>query len=297
MLAVTMTELLTTKDVALAIGVSESSIKRWADDGALLASRTAGGHRRIELAEAVRFIREMQLPVVRPEVLGLPDLASLSHRTPTAVEAQRFFELLRDGHASEARGLLQALYLRGSGIAEIVDVVVSEAMHRIGELWLDSPDGIWHEHRATDLCAQALGTLRALLPPPHGARVAGGGAPGDPYLLAPLAASLALTSEGFEVENFGPDLPLASLERAVHELRPVLVFVSVSAPRDLAAFGEQLAALARDCASLGTAVVVGGRALESGRLPAEPNLHVGRTIGELVAFARGLRAGEGGTRG
>ena len=289
--------LLTTKELALAIGVSESSIKRWADDGALLASRTAGGHRRIALPEAVRFLREAQLPVVRPELLGLPDLSTQANRSPTSDEAGRFFELLRDGRGPEARGLLQALYLRGTGIAAIVDVVVADAMRRIGELWLDSPEGIWLEHRATELCGAALATLRALLPAPFGARVAGGGAPGDPYRLAPLAASLALTAEGFEVANLGPDLPLASLERAVRELRPALAFVSVSAPRDLAAFGVQLAALAREVAPLGTAVVVGGRALEGAHLPSEPNLHAGRTIGELVAFARGLRVAEGGARG
>ena len=289
--------LLTTKELARAIGVSESSIKRWADDGALLASRTAGGHRRIALPEAVRFIREARLPLVRPEVLGLPDLATLSRRPPTTGEASQYFDFLRDGRGAEARGLLQALYLRGTGVAAIVDVVVAEAMHRIGELWQDAPDGIWLEHRATALCAQALGALRGLLPEPFGARVVGGGAPGDPYLLAPLAATLALAAEGFEVANLGPDLPLASLEGAVRAMRPALAFVSVSAPRDAAAFGEEVAAFARTVAPLGTSVVVGGRAIASAALPAEPNLHAGRTIGELVAFARGLRVAEGGARG
>jgi len=293
----TLASLLTTKELARAIGVSESSIKRWADDGALLASRTAGGHRRIALPEAVRFIREAHLPLVRPEVLGLPDLATLSARPPSTDEASQFFAFLKDGRGAEARGLLQALYLRGTGIAAIVDVVVAEAMHRIGELWRDVPDGIWLEHRATDLCAQALGVLRGLLPDPYGARVVGGGAPGDPYLLAPLAATLALAAEGFDVMNLGPDLPLASLERAVRERRPALAFVSASAPREVAGFVEEVAALARTVAPLGTSVVVGGRALASAALPAEPNLHAGRTIGELVAFARGLRVAEGGARG
>ncbi len=288
---------LTTRELAEAIGVSESSIKRWADDGAILASRTAGGHRRIALPEAVRFVREARLPLVRPEVLGLPDLAALSGRPPSEDEATRFFDCLRDGRAAETRGLLQALYLRGTGVPAIVDIVVAEAMHRIGELWRDAPDGIWLEHRATELCAQALGLLRGLLPAPSGPPAVGGGAPGDPYLLAPLAAAVALAAEGFEAANLGPDLPLSSLERAVREMRPALAYVSVSAPRDVAAFGEEVASLARAVAPLGTSVVVGGRALESSALPAEPNLHAGRTIGELVAFARGLRVAEGGARG
>lgn len=289
--------LLTTKELARAIGVSESSIKRWADDGVVLASRTAGGHRRIALPEAVRFIREARLPLSRPEVLGLPDLAALTRRPPGGDEAAQFFETLREGRGAEARGLLQAVYLRGTGIAAIVDLVVAPAMERIGALWRDAPDGIWLEHRATDLCAQALGLLRGLLPPPFGTRVVGGGAPGDPYLLAPLSATLALAAEGFDATNLGPDLPWVSLERAIRGMRPALAFVSATAPRDVAAFGEEVAGLARAVAPLGTAVVVGGRALESAALPPEPNLHAGRTIGELVAFARGRRVAEGGARG
>ena len=289
--------LLTTRELAEAIGVSESSIKRWADEGTIVASRTAGGHRRIALREAVRFIREARYPVVRPELLGLLEVATLAGRPPGTDEAAQYFVFLRDGRSAEAHGLLQALYLRGTGVPAIVDLVVAEAMHRIGELWRDAPDGIWLEHRATDLCAQALGLLRGLLPEPSGPRVIGGGAAGDPYLLAPLAATIALAAEGFEAANLGPNLPLSSLERAVREVRPALAFVSVSAPRDVAAFGEEVAALARTVAPLGTSVVVGGRALESAAFPAEPNLHAGRTIGELVAFARGLRVAEGGARG
>jgi MerR family transcriptional regulator, light-induced transcriptional regulator len=48
---------LSPKALAAAIGVSESSLKRWADEGRLAAERTAGGHRRIAVAEAVRFVR------------------------------------------------------------------------------------------------------------------------------------------------------------------------------------------------------------------------------------------------
>ena len=40
-----------------ALGVSESSVKRWVDGGDLVAQRTAGGHRRIARGEALRFAR------------------------------------------------------------------------------------------------------------------------------------------------------------------------------------------------------------------------------------------------
>jgi excisionase family DNA binding protein len=53
-----MQNTLSPRELAAAVGVSESSLKRWADEGRVKVARTAGGHRRIELAEAVRFIRQ-----------------------------------------------------------------------------------------------------------------------------------------------------------------------------------------------------------------------------------------------
>ena len=66
--------LLSTRDLAEAIGASESSLKRWIDAGKIAASRTEGGHRRVERAEAVRFIRETGARLVRPELLDLPEI-------------------------------------------------------------------------------------------------------------------------------------------------------------------------------------------------------------------------------
>src|SRR5437764_13756024 len=86
--------LLTPKELAQAIGVSESSLRRWVDAGDIRVARTAGGHRRIELAEAIRFIRHLGIPVVRPEVLGLAPEAA---RTPGATDDQTLFEALVAG--------------------------------------------------------------------------------------------------------------------------------------------------------------------------------------------------------
>ena len=65
-----MKPLLSPKDLAQAIGVSESSIKRWVDNGEIQATKTAGGHRRIPISEAVRFLRETRSGLVNPEAIG-----------------------------------------------------------------------------------------------------------------------------------------------------------------------------------------------------------------------------------
>ncbi|REJ65407.1 MAG: helix-turn-helix domain-containing protein [Planctomycetota bacterium] len=50
-----MNDLLTPKQVARAISISESSIKRWCDRGAIATQYTPGGHRRIPLSGLLEF--------------------------------------------------------------------------------------------------------------------------------------------------------------------------------------------------------------------------------------------------
>src|SRR5687767_8379064 len=91
-----MEKLLTTREVAEAIGASESSLRRWTNSGSIRTSRTVGGHRRIPLSEAIRFIRETHATVVRPQVLGLPDLnPRVGAEDPSPEE--RIYQALVDG--------------------------------------------------------------------------------------------------------------------------------------------------------------------------------------------------------
>lgn len=50
-------------EAARLLQVSPSTMQRWIDAGFLAAHRTAGGHRRMVLAELVRFARERGLPL------------------------------------------------------------------------------------------------------------------------------------------------------------------------------------------------------------------------------------------
>jgi len=69
------------KQVARAIGVSESTLKRWCDGGLIPMTKTAGGHRRIEVAAVIKFLRETGRQVVEPELLNLPVTAGKTEWT------------------------------------------------------------------------------------------------------------------------------------------------------------------------------------------------------------------------
>jgi excisionase family DNA binding protein len=280
-----MKRALSPKDLADAIGVSESSLKRWADAGRLAVARTEGGHRRIPIAEAVRFIRATGAEVVRPEVLGLTEVASVANDDA----GDTLYTHLASGNNRDARGVLLGMYLRGESIAALADGPIRSAMTRLGELWRHHEDGVFVEHRATDTCLQALAQLRALCEPPDDGPVAVGGAPaGDPYLVPSLLASIVLASEGIRAVNLGADTPVASLVHAVRHHGPGLVWLSItSAPPPTLA--TELAGLVRELTDRGATLAIGGRHRHD--VGALPGAFFVSSMTELSAFARGLRVG------
>ena len=279
---------LSPKDLAAAIGVSESSLKRWADAGKIAVARTEGGHRRIPIAEAVRFIRESGSQIVRPEVLDLPEISAVASNDDGADDV--LYQQLAAGNSREVRGMVMARYLQGASLASIFDGPIMHAMARIGELWQHDPRGVFIEHRATDTCLQAASQLRALFEPADDAAVAVGGAPsGDPYLLPSLLASTLLASEGLRPVNLGPDTPIASFRHAVAHYHPKMVWISVSTPAP-PNLGDELAALARELASQDATLVIGGRRCHDVARQVRDACVV-ESMSELAAFARGLAAG------
>ena len=66
---------------AQALGISTTTVRRWADDGRLGATRTAGGHRRFAVADVRRLLAERGRPAIapaQPPRRALPSLARLA---------------------------------------------------------------------------------------------------------------------------------------------------------------------------------------------------------------------------
>ena len=105
-----MRHVLSPKELAQAIGVSESSLKRWADEGLLRATRTAGGHRRIPLAEAIRFLRDTQATlVVRNMTLKIPYKIWLKKKTAAKLIPANLLLLLSEERAKTTRALVKMI--------------------------------------------------------------------------------------------------------------------------------------------------------------------------------------------
>ena len=293
------------KDVAEAIGVSESSLKRWADSGRLDVVRTVGGHRRIAFHEVIRFARAEQLRIVRPDVLGLPELAK-AEPLREGDPAGTLQTLLTEGRAEETRALLMDEYLGGRSVASICDGPVRTVMAHIGELWrCEGSRGIYLEHRATDTLIQAMTALRALVGKPPAARpdrkpgdppaapIALGGAPGgDSHLLPSLAIALTLCEAGFHEINLGPHTPLDALLAAADQYRPRLLWLSCSLPDARPRDGE-LKPVFDWIADHQAALVVGGRGFAEQPPKPHPRVRLCDSMSELAAFVEGLTLNAG----
>ena len=253
------------KQVAVALSASESSVKRWCDQGAIPTIRTVGGHRRITLDGLQEFLRKTNRGLDSPQALGLP----LSQpRKPGLVpggddpDQQLFRNALAHGDEDTCRRVILKRVQGGEVRSEVAGYLVTDAMHGFGQAWDCNELDAYQERRGCDICIRLINELRGDLPPiADNAPIAIGGTPqGDPYQLPTALVELALRESGWNAVSLGSNLPTDSFLQAILDYQPQLVWLSVSTIPDPAKFvveQNRLAEHINDEISL----LVGGRAL------------------------------------
>src|SRR5437868_5446388 len=115
-----------TAQVARALGVSVSTVKRWVDDGILPAYKTAGGHRKLLISDVLELARRSDLP--------LADLSRLVEnrrgaKVPKSTDlAEELRRALLSGDTDKVRLSILGNYRRGLSIADLADHVIAPAM-------------------------------------------------------------------------------------------------------------------------------------------------------------------------
>jgi len=278
--------LLTSREYAQALDVSESSVKRWIDQGLIVATRTPGGHRRISAVEGVRFARSRGLVILRPKLLGF----ELTPSDPSSDRLVRTLAALTSGNSEAFRNIIESAYLAGESIAHIGDTLLAPALSALGELWCRDENGILIEHCATELVIAGLHALRRMIPEPSGtAKSAIGCSPEeDIYLIPSLLVSMVFKDRGYRVTNLGANLPLRALALGIEARKPKAVWVSFTSQRSGRSYNAALAELMAQPSQAHRAFFLGG--VETpGRLKRQhqPNVHVLDTLGQLDAAIRG----------
>ena len=224
-----MRDLLTPKQVARAIDVSESSVKRWCDKGVIPTQYTAGGHRRITMAGILEFVRSGKYELVHPEALGLPATSGQTIRV-VARAREQLVEALIAGDDALCRQIAIDMYLAEHSVSVLCDDVFAAAFREIGQRWSCGEAEVYHERRGCEITLRVLHELRAVLPaPPADAPLAIGGATsGDQYSLGTTMAELVLRDAKWNAVSLGDNLPFETLAVAIKQHRPRLFWLSCS---------------------------------------------------------------------
>jgi methanogenic corrinoid protein MtbC1 len=155
------------------------------------------------------------------------------------------------------------LYLAGNSVHEICDGVIAASFHEIGERWSHGDVEVYQERRGVEICRQILAQLRLSLPgPAESAAIAiGGTLEHDPYTLPTTMAELTLLETGWDARSYGSGHPAATLCAALRDVRPKLLWLSVSSYRSEEELLDECGAIYHAAREHGAALIVGGRAL------------------------------------
>lgn len=246
-----------TTDVAKYLGVTSSTVKRWADAGLLESQRTAGGHRRFERAAVNAFVARH---------------GGGERRGDDAEE--RWLTLLISG--ADPFALQGELLLERSRVGSFraVSDLVGGALRALGEAWEQGDVTLLEEHGASERLSRALAALCMSLPVRLGApRCFLATAPGDEHALGLRLAELCLREASVEVVWGGAFTPLDAILGYADDPGIRLVGLSASAfssePDGLA---HAASMVAESCERTGKGLLLGG----SGAWP-EPPAH-GRRV-------------------
>lgn len=283
--------LLKTQQLASALGVSMSTVKRWVDAGALKSTRTMGKHRLVALGDAIRFARAHDLPTRSLQRFNGTNAPAIT--VVDDVVRDSLLQALREGQAEQARLLIGASYAAAGNAAKLADDLIRPVMESLGSEWNLGHLDIYQEHRASRIVEGALmGLLGNLSREDHdsAAPLAIGCCPnGDHYTLAGLLCELTLREMGWEVINLGPNLPLSSFAKAVVEHRPQLAWLSIAYLEDRDQFVRDYRVFHEVASQTQTAVCVGGSALDPQLRSRIVAGGFGDRVSHLAEFARTIR--------
>jgi excisionase family DNA binding protein len=223
-------ESVTPKQVAKAIGVSESSLKRWCDQGLLTSVRTAGGHRRIRVAEVLRYLRKSGQPLVVPELLGLPPQTEGAGERALGKIREELIGALTRGDETAVRQIGFDLYFSRRRMSLICDEIVAPTFAEIGRMWECGDIAVYQERRACEIALRLVQELRRTIDAPTGSapKAIGGTLTGDFYVLPTALVELVLRDNGWNAVSLGSGLPKDTLIQAADDVQPALVWLSVS---------------------------------------------------------------------
>lgn len=285
-----METLLSPKQVAQALRVSESSVKRWCDKGSIVTTYTEGGHRRIRMGDLAEFVRANRLGVHDFVPMGL--VPTLPAQVDGQIACDQVLQAMLEGDEDRCSNLVLEMYLAKLPIHRICDSVIARALHRIGEEWACGTAAIYQERLSCKVIQRVLHRLQMLVPevPDKAPTALGCSAEGDPYSLGTTMVELVLRESGWRAFSLGENIPLEDLANAIERHQPHIVWLSCSCISDSKSFVDRFQILYDRFHASGVLFAIGGQALTSDLIDKIPHDLHGTTMKDIYEFALRVRS-------
>ncbi|MFZ5823723.1 MAG: MerR family transcriptional regulator [Bacillota bacterium] len=180
----------------------------------------------------------------------------------TAIEEQK-----ARGVLDEAFAVLQ--------VEQVLSGVLEPVLHEIGRLWEEQAISEYQEHFSSVTIRDRLAAFRALLPPGTGSHLITATLPGELHEIGILIVTILALRRGFRITHLSGSPSPSGLNRAVIELHPEAVLLSVTTRSNLESGLDTLRSLADQAAGLPKPprIVVGGQGVQQAdHLPEIPGV-------------------------
>jgi MerR family transcriptional regulator, light-induced transcriptional regulator len=260
--------ILSTYDVARLFSVTETTVKRWADEGTLRCQRTPGGHRKFEIRNVIEFAERNNFEPAG--ILSLPDKDGLGHRIEVAV-LHRDYATLVQAYVEKALSqdphdlyiYLSYLYEHRVQLWEIYDSILQPGLAQIGERWARGEIGVSQEHRASYETLDALARLQAelFIKPTTGYSILCAAFGEESHEIGLKCTATLFEAEGWKIHYLGARTPAEAIIEAATSLRPTVVGLSVTYPGQVEIVLEELKSIADALRLLQVQTILGGGGL------------------------------------
>jgi len=256
---------LSTVDVARLFNVTETTVKRWADEGMLKCQKTPGGHRKFPVRNVIDFAEKNNFEPTG--ALTMPDHDGLGSTIQVAILRRDFPSLVRafvekalSPDRSDLHTFFSFLYEHRIQLWEIYDLVLRPGMVEIGERWVRGEIGIGQEHRASYETLDALARLQSeiLIKPQTQESVLFACLGDELHEIGLRCASYLFEAEGWTTHYLGARTPSPDVIAALAELKPSVVALSITQAADLKQLRQDVSEITDAVRSRSMQLILGG---------------------------------------
>jgi DNA-binding transcriptional MerR regulator len=243
------------------VGVSDHVLRSWESRyGLLWPVRSAGGFRLYSEEDESR-IRRMQAYlaaglsageaarlVLREDGFAGTDAAEAAAPRVAPAPASDLSAALRKSlDALDEPGAQLALdrLLSDLSLTTVLRDVIVPYLAELGDRWERGTASIGQEHFASNIIRGRLAGLARGWGSGHGPRALLACPPGELHDMGLVIFGIVLNRNGWRVDYFGMDTPVAEVARCVEAVRPALVVLATTTPQTLEPVRAELAAVAR----------------------------------------------------